>query len=226
MWKRGHQSSGHCLLLTILCSKPFFLLFLLSPFAFSLWLSASRIPLLLLLLHSVLLSYKCAELVSELKQLAFRGYGSQVTVFVGNGRKIILQCCSSPRKRDFCHSTAQLIKEEPVLRIMSEVITTTHLKCQDIVESAVKATAHRKCGDSMVSITSIHSILKMYGVHRISSTCKMRTLVIGQMRSAKLKTLDNGVNVKKTHHHWVEKASELYKQLREIILNLLDFLLK
>lgn len=144
------------------------------------------------------LSYKCAELVSELKQLAFRGYGSQVTVFVGNGRKIILQCCSSPRKRDFCHSTAQLIKEEPVLRIMSEVITTTHLKCQDIVESAVKATARRKCGDSVVSIISI---LKMYGVHRIRSTCKMRTLVIGQMRSAKLKTLDNGVNVKKTHHH-------------------------
>ena len=70
-----------------------------------------------------------------------------------------------------------------------------------MVESPFKATALRKCGDSVASMISISIILKMYGVHRIRSTCKTCSLVVWQMSSAKLEKFDNGVKVKKILYH-------------------------
>lgn len=43
-------------------------------------------------------------------------------------------------------------------------------------ESTIKATALRKCQDSVVSIISIGLLLTMYGVHTIRSPCELAVL--------------------------------------------------
>lgn len=144
-------------LLSIVVNSSFFCSFLSS---------ASYPCSLLFFFTRGFLSYSQARGISTLKLRANRGCGSQVTrSFVGNGRKIILQWSSSPRKRGFYHRTVQLIKEEPGLRVLSEEITNKTPKWtpsktpRHCKQSTIKATALRKCGDSVVSIIGVSIIL-------------------------------------------------------------------